>query len=254
MWIQKEDSMVGIIGAMDDEMALLQSGMELDQTVTIGAFTFFSGRLEGKPVVLLRCGIGKVQAAVGCALLIHTFKPDLVINTGSAGGIDPALCFGDAIISTGLVYHDVDITAFNYAPGQLPGQPQIFPVHETLVTLAEQAVDELKREKSLPENFNHRRGLIGSGDVFMHESGRIAALRRVFPDIAAVEMEGAAIAHCCRLFSVPALVIRALSDIAGVESPVKFEEFLPVASKHSAEIVRRIVKMVTQAYFTVTSS
>jgi adenosylhomocysteine nucleosidase len=236
--------MIGIIGAMDDEVSLLHGSIAAGETVTIGAFTFFSGSLEGKPVVLLRCGVGKVQAAVGCALLIHTFKPDLVINTGSAGGIDPALRFGDAIISTGLVYHDVDVTAFNYAPGQLPGQPQIFPVDETFAALAEQAVDELKREKVLPENFNRRRGLIGSGDVFMHEAGRIAALRRAFPDLAAVEMEGAAIAHCCRLFSVPALVIRALSDIAGAESPVKFDEFLPIASKHSAEIVRRIIRKI----------
>jgi adenosylhomocysteine nucleosidase len=165
-----------------------------------------------------------------------------VINTGSAGGIHSDLRFGDAVISTGLVYHDVDVTAFNYAPGQLPGQPKIFPVDETLVTRAEQAVDELKQEKILPESFNHRRGLIGSGDIFMHNPGDISRVCKLFPDIAAVEMEGAAIAHSCHLFSVPVLVIRALSDIAGEESPVKFEEFLPIASKHSAEIVMRIIQ------------
>jgi adenosylhomocysteine nucleosidase len=77
----------------------------------------------------------------------------------------------------------------------------------------------------------------------MYKPEHIAAVRRLFPDIAAVEMEGAAIVHCCRLFSIPALVIRALSDIAGSESPLKFEEFLPLASKNSAEIVRRIVRM-----------
>ena len=76
----------------------------------------------------------------------------------------------------------------------------------------------------------------------MHEAERIAVVRRIFPDVAAVEMEGAAIAHCCALFSIPVLVIRALSDIAGAESPVSFDEFLPVASKHSAHIVIRIVK------------
>ena len=234
--------MIGIIGAMDDEVQFLRQSIEAGGLAQVGGFEFYSGTLEGKAVVLLRCGIGKVNAAVGCALLIHTFKPDFVINTGSAGGIDPALHFGDAIISTGLVYHDVDVTAFNYAPGQLPGQPQVFPVDETFIVRAEQAVDELKREKILPENFQHRRGLIGSSDTFMHEPERIAAVRRLFPGIAAVEMEGAAIAHCCRLFSVPALVIRALSDIAGLESPVKFDEFLPIASRHSAEIVRRIIR------------
>jgi adenosylhomocysteine nucleosidase len=234
--------MIGIIGAMEDEVSFLRASIGKTEPVTIGEFEFYPGTLEGKDVALLRCGIGKVSAAVGCAMLIHTFKPDFVINTGSAGGIDPALRFGDAVISTGLVYHDVDVTAFNYAPGQLPAQPQIFPVDPALILRAEEAVDELKREGALPAYFNHRRGLIGSADVFMHEPERIAAMRRLFPDIAAVEMEGAAIAHCCRFFSVPALVIRALSDIAGAESPVKFDEFLPVASKHSAEIVRRIVR------------
>jgi adenosylhomocysteine nucleosidase len=234
--------MIGIIGAMEDEVSLLRGALENSETQKIGDFEFYAGGLLGKPVALLRCGIGKVNAAVGCALLVHTFRPGLVINTGSAGGIDPDLKFGDAIISDGLVYHDMDLTAFNYAPGQLPGQPRIFPVPEDLIRRAEQAVDQLKAEKVLPGDFNHRRGLIGSGDVFMHEPERIAAVRRIFPAMKAVEMEGAAIAHCCRLFSVPALIIRSLSDIAGAESPVTFHEFLPVASNHSAEIVRRIIR------------
>jgi adenosylhomocysteine nucleosidase len=233
--------MIGIIGAMEDEVILLRGALENMEIKNTGGFDFYSGTLQGKPAVLLRCGIGKVNAAVGCALLINGYRPDLVINTGSAGGIGPDLKFGDAIISDGLVYHDVDVTAFNYAPGQIPGQPQIFPVPEDLIRRAELAVDELKAEKILPGDFNHRRGLIGSGDTFMYDPERIAAVRGVFPQMKAVEMEGAAIAHCCRLFSVPVLIIRALSDIAGTESPVAFNEFLPVASKHSAEIVRHIV-------------
>ena len=234
--------MFGIIGAMEEEVSLLRNAMETPRLVKTGEFEFYEGKLDGKDVVLLRCGIGKVSAAVGCAVLIHTFKPDFVINTGSAGGINPALHFGDVIISTGLLYHDVDVTAFNYAPGQLPGQPQIFPVDENLIAKAEQAIDKLKQEKILPADLHHIRGLIGTADIFVHQPEHIAALRQKFPDIAAVEMEGAAIAHCCRLLSVPVLVIRALSDIAGVESPVKFDEFLPIASKHSAEIVRSIIR------------
>jgi adenosylhomocysteine nucleosidase len=234
--------MVGIIGAMEDEVSLLRGAMKNPRLTKIGGFEFYEGTLEGKNVALLRCGIGKVSAAVGCALLINTFKPDFVVNTGSASGIDPSLHFGDVIISTGLLYHDVDVTAFNYAPGQLPGQPQIFPADENLIAKAEQAVAELKKEKMLPAELNHLRGLIGTADTFMHQPESLAALRKKFPEVGAVEMEGAAIAHCCRLFSVPVLVIRALSDIAGVESPMKFDEFLPIASKHSAEIVRRIVK------------
>jgi adenosylhomocysteine nucleosidase len=234
--------MVGIIGAMEDEVSVLRGFLKESKTQKTAEFEFYTGELEGKAVVILRSGIGKVNAAAGCTLLVNLFKPGFVINTGSAGGIAPELKFGDAIISERLVYHDVDVTAFNYAPGQIPGQPPKFEADENLAALAERAVKELKEEKILPGDFNCRRGLIGSGDTFMHEPERIASIRRLFPGILAVEMEGTAIAHCCRLFSVPFLIIRALSDIAGLESPVKFSEFLPVASKHSAEIVRRIIK------------
>ncbi|MDR2448293.1 MAG: 5'-methylthioadenosine/S-adenosylhomocysteine nucleosidase [Treponema sp.] len=238
--------MIGIIGAMDKEVELLRSSMtnlkiEAPEGVDSSAFEFYTGELEGKPVALLRCGIGKVNAAVGCTLLLLRYKPDFVVNTGSAGGIDPSLTIGDAVISNGLIYHDVDVTAFNYAPGQVPGMPAVYPVSEALVNRAEAAVDALKAEGALPNSFNHIRGLIGSGDVFMHEPSRIARARELFPDVKAVEMEGAAIAQTCFLFKTPALFIRALSDVAGVESPVTSEQFLPVAAKHSAEIVKRLV-------------
>jgi adenosylhomocysteine nucleosidase len=234
--------MIGIIGAMEDEITLLRSAMVHPQNETLQGFEFCLGELEKKQVVLVRCGIGKVNAAVGCTLLITAYKPEFVINTGSAGGIDPDLNFGDAIISEGLIHHDVDVTAFHYAPGQIPGMPRVFSVPEALILQAEQAVHSLKQEGSLPPTFNHVRGLISSGDVFMHEPERIALVRTLFPDVKAVEMESAAIAQTCFIFKVPVLIIRALSDIAGVESPVAFSEFLPVASKHSAEIVRRLVR------------
>jgi adenosylhomocysteine nucleosidase len=227
---------------MEDEVALLRGWMDKADSFRIGGFEFFRGTLEGKPVVLLRCGIGKVNAAVGCALLIDHCKPGMVINTGSAGGIDRALKFGDAVISTGLCYHDVDVTGFNYEPGQIPGQSAVFPVAESLISRAEAAVQALKAEGLLPDSFNHIRGIIASGDVFVHNPERIDLVRRTFPEVLAVEMEGAAIAHTCTLFSVPFLIIRSLSDIAGRESPTAFEQFLPTAAKHSAEIVRRIVK------------
>jgi adenosylhomocysteine nucleosidase len=234
--------MIGIIGAMEDEVLFLRSAIETGHSETVAGFEMISGTLENKEVALLRCGIGKVNAAVGCTLLINRYNPSLVINTGSAGGIDPSLRFGDAVISEGLVYHDVDVTAFGYVPGRIPGCPPVFPIAEELVRLAEQAVDELKREGALSADFRHCRGLIGSGDVFVHKPEHIAVLRGLFPNLGAVEMEGAAIAHTCFLFKIPVLIIRALSDIAGAESPLAFDEFLPIASKHSGDIVRRIVR------------
>ncbi|MCL2069354.1 MAG: 5'-methylthioadenosine/adenosylhomocysteine nucleosidase [Treponema sp.] len=219
--------------------------MEQPQKLSVGAFEFCYGKLEGQDIVLLRCGIGKVQAAVGCAILIERFKPELVFNTGVAGGIDSDLTFGDVIIADGLVYYDVDVTAFKYAPGQLPGQPQVFAVPEKDILSAEKAVDVLKSEKILPESLNHVRGLIGSGDAFICDPVRVEALKKTFPKLKAVEMEGAAITHTCALFNIPALVIRALSDVAGVESPITYEQFKPIAAKHSAEIVRRFIKNIT---------
>jgi adenosylhomocysteine nucleosidase len=234
--------MIGIIGAMEDEVTILRDAITDQKQERIVAFEFVSGKLEGKPVVLLRCGIGKVNAAIGCAMLLHHYKPEMIINTGSAGGIDPSLTFGDVIISSGLSYHDVDVTGFKYPPGQVPGMPAVFPVPEDLIVRAEAAVDELKKEGLLPPEMNHVRGLIGSGDIFMYQDDKIAKVRETFPEMRAVEMEGAAIAQTGYLFAVPTLIIRALSDIAGKESPITSDKFLPLAAKNSAAIVRRIVK------------
>jgi adenosylhomocysteine nucleosidase len=227
---------------MEEEVSLLRASMKNTETTVEGGFEFCSGLLEGKSAVLLRCGIGKVNASVGCALLIHNYKPSLVINSGSAGGLDPSLGIGDAVIATGLMYHDVDVTGFNYKRGQVPGQPVIFRVPENLIGAAEEAIRTLRAEALLPRNFNYSRGIIGSGDIFMHQDEHIETARKLFPGILAVEMEGAAIAHTCLLLGAPAVIIRSISDVAGKESPGTFEEFLPLASKHSSRIVSRIVR------------
>jgi adenosylhomocysteine nucleosidase len=236
--------MIGIIGAMEKEIELLRGLMSASGPLAqseCGVFSFTAGKLDGKDVVLLQCGIGKVNAAVGTALLIDHYKPDLVLHTGSAGGIGAGLSFGDVVIGNGLIYHDVDVTIFNYAPGQVPGMPAVYPVPEDLIEKAERAVSELKAEGILPAAFNHTRGIIGSADAFMHDEVRIAEIAQRFPDMRAVEMEGAAVAQACFLFKTPCLVIRALSDVAGSESPMTHDEFLPIASKNSCEIVRRII-------------
>lgn len=226
---------------MEPEIAMLRSLLKNEETKDTAGFEFYQGILDGRETVLLRCGIGKVNAAVGCALLIDKYSPGTVINTGSAGGIGRDLGFGDVVISSGLVQHDVDVRVFNYEAGQIPGMPPVFPVPEHLIVLAEQAIEELKREGILPKDFNHLRGIIGSSDAFMHEPDRIAAAAALFPEMRAVDMESAAVAHACWLFKVPCLVIRALSDIAGTESPVTHDEFLPLASRNSCEIVKRII-------------
>jgi adenosylhomocysteine nucleosidase len=234
--------MIGIIGAMEEEIRLLKSALEKASEEKVAGFSFHQGELDGKPVVLLRCGIGKVNAAVGCALLIDRYRPSLVINTGSAGGLHPDLTFGDVVVSDGLVHHDVDVTAFGYEFGQVPGQPAVYRVRPELMERAEKAIDELKARGVLPAAMNHVRGTIGAGDLFVHRDLDIQAIRSRFPAVCAVEMEGAAIAQTCALFGTPVLAIRAISDVAGKESPMTHDEFLPLASRNSCEIVRAIVR------------
>jgi adenosylhomocysteine nucleosidase len=241
--------MIGIIGAMEEEVTILQSWMVNEKTEKVGVFEYFTGILEGCDIVLLRCGIGKVNAAIGATMMIDRFKPELIINTGCAGGVnpvglEPVLNFGDVVFSSSLVYHDFDITPFGYAAGQIPGMKDaFFPADDAALKIGFRAIDELKDEGLLPQSLNHIEGLIGSGDIFVCSTTHVGEIVKVFPAVRAVEMEGAAIAHACSLFSVPCLVIRSMSDIAGEESPVKFDEYLPVAAKHSSEIVKRIVKL-----------
>ncbi|MDR2468072.1 MAG: 5'-methylthioadenosine/adenosylhomocysteine nucleosidase [Spirochaetaceae bacterium] len=238
--------MIGIIGAMEEEVALLRAEMQQMATEKIASFEFYRGVLSDKDIVVLRSGIGKVQAAIGCTALIEKYAPSLIINTGCAGGVNPPACtplnFGDAVISSLLVYHDFDCTAFGYAHGQVPGRASaFFEVQERLITHTQTAIHDLLQEQKLPAAFNAVPGLIASGDAFISNSEFVKGLIKIFPSVRAVEMESAAIAHACHIFNVPFIVLRCLSDIAGEESPVTFDEYLPIAARNSSEIVKRLI-------------
>ena len=224
--------MIGIIGAMVPEMELLTGALQKARERSAAGMTFRTGTLEGQDVVLLQCGIGKVNAAVGTALLIEFFHPKAILNTGSAGGLLTSQTFGDTVVSTSVVHHDVDVTAFGYAPGQVPGLPAAFPADPQLVSLADECL------AGVP----HTMGQIGSGDVFVHDPALVARIRAAFPDLCAVEMEAAAVAQACYLTQTPFVIARALSDIAGRESPMKFDDFLPLASKNSSRLVLDMLK------------
>lgn len=225
---------IGIIGAMEPEVALLKEAIENVETTEHGPYTFYSGQLQGQDVVLVQSGIGKVAAAVATTLLLTHFNPDCVINTGSAGGFDAELEVGDVVISNEVRHHDVDVTAFNYEIGQVPQMPAAFKAHPVLIETAEQSVKQVGDVKV-------KTGLITTGDSFMCDPVRIDQCRENFPTMKAVEMEGAAIAQVCHQLSVPFVVIRSLSDIAGKESPVSFEAYLEKASKYSSEMVSALL-------------
>mgnify|MGYP001295167306 CR=1 FL=1 len=228
---------IGILGAMDEEVALLKSSLDNLTTREWKHLTFYTGTLHGVDVILVRCGIGKVAAAVATTALIEQYAPDYVVNTGSAGGFDAALKVGDLVIGDTVKHHDIDITHFGYAPGQAAGMPELYHGNETLMAATEAALNDLN-------GIAFKRGLICTGDSFIGSDEAVAALREKFPDMAAVEMEGAAIAQTCHLLDVPFLVIRSLSDIAGKTSSVSFTEYLETAAKHSAELVMGMIKIL----------
>ena len=227
--------LIGIIGAMEPEVALLRQQITDVNRTELGGYVFYHGKLAGQAVVLVQSGIGKVASALATALLIQQFKPDAVINTGSAGGFDPQLNVGDVVISSEVRHHDVDVTAFGYEIGQVPQMPPAFNAHPALIEAAEQSIQALGYCQT-------KKGLIATGDSFICDPARIAVIRSQFPTMLAVEMEGAAIAQVCHMLNTPFVVIRSLSDIAGKESPQSFEAYLEVASKHSSAMVTELLK------------
>lgn len=231
--------LIGIIGAMEPEIALLKQQLLNSRTEQLGGYTFYLGTLAGKNVVLVQSGIGKVASAVATTLMICQFKPDCIINTGSAGGFDPELNVGDVVISTEVRHHDVDVTAFGYEIGQVPQMPAAFVAHPALVAAAEQSIAALGYCKT-------KKGLVATGDSFMCDPERIAQTRAHFPSMLAVEMEGAAIAQACHMLDTPFVVIRSLSDIAGKESPESFEAYLEIASKNSSAMVVELLSAIAE--------
>ncbi|MEI4769469.1 5'-methylthioadenosine/S-adenosylhomocysteine nucleosidase [Psychrobacillus sp. FJAT-51614] len=226
---------IAIIGAMEQEVELLRNEIKNAQTEIIANSEFTVGTYKEREVILLKSGIGKVNAAMTTTILLNQFKPDYVINTGSAGGYDPNLEVGAIVISDEVRHHDVDVTAFGYEMGQVPQLPPAFKADTHLMELAEEAVKEIGEHQAAT-------GLIATGDIFMHNPEKVEVVRKNFPQMKACEMEAAAVAQVCHQFNVPFVVIRALSDIAGKESSMSFDEFLPVAAKHSTEIVLHVIE------------
>jgi len=228
---------IAIIGAMEEEVSLLREQMESKSTETIAGCEFTTGTIQNKQIVLLKSGIGKVNAAMSTTILLEKYKPDVVINTGSAGGYNPALEVGDLVISTEVRHHDVDVTIFGYEYGQVPQLPAAFIADSALMEVASKAASKLEGIQAVT-------GLIATGDSFMNDPVRVEFVRGKFEDLQAVEMEGAAIAQVAHQFNVPFVVIRSLSDIAGKESHISFDKFLETAAVNSANLVIEMVKSI----------
>ncbi len=228
---------IAIIGAMEEEVTLLRDRIEDGTVEVIAGCEFTAGRMDGIDVVLLRSGIGKVNAAMSTSILLEKYSPDYVINTGSAGGYDPNLNVGDLVISSEVRHHDVDVTVFGYEYGQVPQLPAAFLADKELIKVAEEGAKEISDIQTV-------QGLIATGDAFMNDPVRVDYIRDKFTDLKAVEMEAAAIAQVAYQFGIPFVVIRCLSDIAGKESNVSFDQFLEKAALHSANLVLKMVSLL----------
>lgn len=229
---------IAIIAAMEPEVAILKSKINNCRIENIQGFEFYSGQIQGCEVVLLQSGIGKVAAASATTLLLSRYQVEAVINTGSAGGIDNRLNIGDVVVSTQTLYHDVNLTPFGYKPGQMAGCPITFVADDALRTKAKQAIKA--------QGVHAVEGIIASGDSFINGEQSLATIKAQFPETIAVEMEAAAIAHVCWLFSVPFIVVRAISDNGDQASAVNFDEFLPLAAKQSSLIVENMLNDLSQ--------
>lgn len=225
-----------VIGAMEVEVGLVKASMGDVRATTVAGMDFYEGRLGGTDVVVVRCGVGKVNAGICVQVLADRFGVGQVINTGVAGALDPRLDMGDIVVSTDCVQHDVDVTHLGYAPGQIPGiDLWSFPADEALRTAAVAAVGRVAPEVGVYE------GRVVSGDLFVSDD---AVRTRLVCDFGACccEMEGAAIAQAAHLNGLPFVVVRVISDKVGSTTAVEYSAFEARAAAGCAAIVRDMVK------------
>lgn len=227
---------IGIIGAMELEVATLKNLMTVDKIVTKAGMNFYEGSLEGKPVVIVQCGIGKVNAGMCVQILADLFEVTHVLNTGVAGSLNAQLDIGDILVSKAALQHDIDVTPLGYEPGQIPGIDTLsFPADEEMYNTAITACHKVNPD------INAILGLVVSGDQFISSKEVKDRLVNVFHGDCA-EMEGASIAQAAYLNKLPFIVIRAISDKADNSAEMDYPTFEKKAAEHCAKMVVEFVR------------
>jgi len=220
---------IGIIAAMEQEVKTLIENLTNKHEKIVASQRFYDGKINNDEVTLVQSGIGKVNASIAATLLIELFGVDIVINTGSAGGIGPGLSVGDLVVSRELAYNDADARAFGYAYGQIPKMPKTYTVDKNLLDHFTEVASKL--------DWTVHQGMIVTGDSFISSKKQITHIKEYFPEALVTEMEGAAVAQTSHQFNTPYIVVRALSDTADEEANVSFDEFINQAGKQSANLV-----------------
>lgn len=226
---------IGIIGAMEIEVAEIKESMENIKQTEISSIIFYEGTIHGKNVVVARSGVGKVHAAVCAQTMILKFAPDVIINTGVAGSLSPDLDIADIVISDNVVEHDMDTTAFGDPLGYISGLDII------KIPCAKHLVEKIKAAAESIENTNVFVGTIASGDQFICSVNQKDHIVNNF-DALCAEMEGAAIGHVCYLNFVDFCIVRSMSDKADGTAHVDFPTFSKIAAQKSTLLINNYLK------------
>ena len=230
--------MIGIIGAMEEEVSQLVNKMTDIEKTEIAGMIFNKGAINGKNLVVVKSGIGKVNAAMCTQILATYFKVDTVINTGVAGSLRNEINIGDVVISTDALQHDMDATGFGYKPGVIPRmKTSIFEADKKLIDAAETAC-----KKAVPE-IGVFKGRVVSGDQFITDKAVKERLINLF-DGSCTEMEGAAIAQAAYLNEIPFLIIRAISDKADDSASMDYSEFENKAIDNSVAMLCEMLNTI----------
>ncbi|MCV2499866.1 MAG: 5'-methylthioadenosine/adenosylhomocysteine nucleosidase [Candidatus Lightella neohaematopini] len=205
---------VGIVGAIKEEIILLRQQLTDVKKEIIGKCTIYCGSINTAKVVIIKTGIGKVSASLGTTILISCFSPNLVINIGLAGSLVPYIKKYNLVISQSTCYYDVNVTAFGYEIGQIPKHPLIFNTPENILSIVKLSN---KKEKNIFF------GLMVSGDNFINDINILDNIRNKFPKALVVDMESTAIAQVCYRFNIPFISIKQVSDYADNKANVEFK-------------------------------
>ena len=221
----------GIIVAMQSEFDLVKGILQKPNLQQHNHITFIEGFINDKPVVLMKSGIGKVNAACACVEMIRNFAPDVIINTGLAGGIDKRLSVMDIVVGSQTTYHDV-WCGDGCVVGQIQDMPAIFDGDKKLVEAAQNIKTDVKIYT----------GLIVGGDVFVTDVNKLNDIKTAFPEALAVDMESTAISQICYLYNIPFLAIRIISDTPGIENHyAQYLDFWNKAPEKSLEVIKTLV-------------
>lgn len=227
--------MLGIIGAMDEEVSKLKEVMDEVEITTKASMDFYKGKISDKDVVVVRSGIGKVNAGICTQILVDCYGVEAVINTGIAGSLNASIDIGDVVLATDALQHDMDATGFGYEPGVIPRmEVSTFVADERLRTLAKECCQRVNPDIKVFE------GRVISGDQFISDKNIKNRITSQFAGYC-TEMEGAAIAQAAYLNNIPFLIIRAISDKADDSATVDYPTFEAKAIENSVKLMKDMI-------------